>query len=184
MHKALKLAPSLASKVPMIAAAVLEECDARDGLRDGLISDPRRCRFNPRILQCPGGDGPDCLTLGEVRALLKIYGGAVNSDQEQIYPGLSYGHEDGANGWPRWVTGSGTTPPVLFPISDEYLRSFIFGRPGTGRPDGRLPERHRSGFVPVQGERRQTPHVERLGRSCGHACSHGSILPRHGLYSR
>jgi feruloyl esterase len=125
--QALKLAPSLASKVPVIAAAVLEECDARDGLRDGLISDPRRCRFNPRRLQCPGGDGADCLTPGEVRTLLKIYGGAVNSDQEQIYPGLSYGHEDGANGWPRWVTGSGTTPSVLFTISDGFLRNFIFG---------------------------------------------------------
>src|SRR5712691_5780248 len=125
--QALKLAPIPESKLPMIAAAVLEECDARDGLRDGLISDPRRCRFNPRKLQCPGGDGPDCLTLGEVRTLLKIHGGAVNSDQEQIYPGLSYGHEDGADGWLRWVTGSGTTPSVDFSIADGYLRYFIFG---------------------------------------------------------
>ena len=125
--QALKLAPNLASKVPMIAAAVLEECDARDGLRDGLISDARRCRFNPRALQCPAGDGPNCLTPDEVRTLLKIYGGAVNPDQEQIYPGLSYGHEDGADGWSRWVTGSGTTPPVDFSLADGYLRFFIFG---------------------------------------------------------
>jgi feruloyl esterase len=68
----------------MIAAAVLEECDARDGLRDSLIGDARRCRFNPRMLQCAGGDRPNCLTPGEVRTLLKIYGGAVTSDQEQI----------------------------------------------------------------------------------------------------
>jgi hypothetical protein len=80
--EALKLAPNLAIKVPMIAAAVLEECDARDGLRDGLIGDPRRCRFNPRSLQCPGGDESSCLTLDEVRTLLKIYGGPVTSDQE------------------------------------------------------------------------------------------------------
>jgi feruloyl esterase len=125
--QALKLAPNLASKLPMIAAAVLEECDARDGLRDGLIGDPRRCRFNLRTLQCPGGDESNCLTSGEVRTLLKIYGGAVNSDQEQIYPGLSYGHEDGADGWIRWVTGSGTTPSVDFSTADGYLRSFIFG---------------------------------------------------------
>ena len=119
--------PIAESKLSMIAAAVLEECDARDGLRDGLISDPRRCRFNPRILQCPGGDGPGCLTPDEVRTLLKIHGGPVNSDQEQIYPGLSYGHEDGADGWLRWVTGSGTTPSVDFSIADGYLRYFIFG---------------------------------------------------------
>jgi feruloyl esterase len=125
--QALKLAPNLASKVPMIAAAALEECDARDGLRDGLISDARRCRFNPRTLQCPGDDGPNCLTTGEVRTLLKIYGGAVTSDQEQLYPGLPHGHEDGADGWTRWVTGSGTTPSVDFSLADGYLRSFIFG---------------------------------------------------------
>jgi feruloyl esterase len=125
--QAVKLAPNLVTKIPMIAAAVLEECDARDGLRDGLISDPRRCRFNPRTLQCPGGDGPDCLTLDEVRTLLKIHGGAVNSDQEQIFPGLSYGHEDGADGWSRWVTGSGTTPSLDFSTANAYLRSFIFG---------------------------------------------------------
>src|SRR5262249_16267003 len=124
--QALKLAPNLASKVPMIAAAVVEQCDARDGLRDGLISDPRRCRFNPRMLQCPGGEGPNCLSSAEVRALLKIYGGALNSDQEQIYPGLSYGHEDGVDGWLRWVTGSGMTPSVDFSTADAYLQYFIF----------------------------------------------------------
>src|SRR5262249_12357692 len=100
-----------------------EECDARDGLRDGLISDARRCRFNPRKLQCPGNDGPDCLTAQEVRTLLKIYGGPMTSDQEQIHPGLPYGHEDGGDGWARWVTG----PAPISGTADAYLRVFIFG---------------------------------------------------------
>jgi feruloyl esterase len=125
--QAQKLTSIPESKIAMIAAAVLEECDARDGLRDGLISDPRRCRFNPRTLQCPGADSAGCLTLGEVRTLIKVYGGPVNSDQEQLYPGLPKGHEDGADGWSQWVTGSGTTPPLQFLVSDGYLRFFVFG---------------------------------------------------------
>jgi len=125
--QALKLAPIPETKLGMIAAAVLEQCDARDGLRDALISDPRRCRFNPRMLQCPGGDGSNCLTLGEVRTLLKIYAGAVTSDQEQVYPGLPHGHEDGAGGWARWVTASSTAPSLEFATADGYLRFFIFG---------------------------------------------------------
>ena len=94
--QAVKLSANLSTKIPLIAAAVLEECDARDGLKDGLISDPRRCRFNPRKLQCAGDDGPNCLTLSEVRSVLKIYGGPVTSDQEQLRHARSAGELGGA----------------------------------------------------------------------------------------
>ncbi len=125
--QALKLAPIPVSKVAIIARAVLEECDAKDGLRDGLISDPRRCRFKPRRLQCPAGDGPDCLTREQVRTLRMIYAGPVNSEEERIYPGSPQGHEDGADGWPRWLTGNGMAPPLQFTLQDQVLRFFIFG---------------------------------------------------------
>lgn len=125
--QALKLAPIPMSKVSMIARAVLAECDARDGLRDGLISDPRRCRFDPRRLQCPAGDAPDCLTPEQVRAVEMIYAGPVNSEGDRLYPGFPQGHEDGADGWPLWTTGNGTAPPFQFTAQDQYLRFFIFG---------------------------------------------------------
>ncbi len=43
-----------ANKWPAVQAAVLEQCDALDGLKDGLIEDPRRCDFKPSVLLCHG----------------------------------------------------------------------------------------------------------------------------------
>src|SRR5919201_3030142 len=41
--------------------AVLEACDAHDGLKDGLISDPTRCRFDPAVVQCHDSNRSGCL---------------------------------------------------------------------------------------------------------------------------
>ena len=49
------------------SAPSLEACDALDGVKDGLIDDPERCRFDPGVLQCTGADAPDCLTAGAGR---------------------------------------------------------------------------------------------------------------------
>jgi feruloyl esterase len=61
------------SKLPMIHDAVLQACDGLDGVKDGVIENPTRCRFDVRTLECTGTDGPTCLTAPQVesaRALL------------------------------------------------------------------------------------------------------------------
>ena len=47
------------AKFPVIHQAALDACDASDGLKDGLIEDPTRCKFDPGVLLCKGADGPD-----------------------------------------------------------------------------------------------------------------------------
>jgi len=64
--------------LPAIQKASLAACDALDGLKDGLVEDPRACHFNPVVLTCKGVDGPDCLTAPQVAALRKIYEGPKN----------------------------------------------------------------------------------------------------------
>src|SRR5881227_717658 len=59
-------------KLQLIQDAVLEQCDALDGVKDGLIADSRRCRFNPKKLLCKGADAPTCLTAAQVGAVEKI----------------------------------------------------------------------------------------------------------------
>ena len=56
------------SKYRMIHEAVLNACDARDGLKDGVIENPTMCRFDYAALRCKHGDGADCLTAGQVES--------------------------------------------------------------------------------------------------------------------
>lgn len=84
------------AKYAMIHKAVVEACDALDGLKDGLIGDPRRCRFDPKVLACKGVDGPSCLTSQQVEVARKIYSAAKNPRTgQEIYPGLEPGSELG-----------------------------------------------------------------------------------------
>jgi feruloyl esterase len=82
------------SKYPMIHNAVLGACDSRDGLKDGLIDDPTKCNFDPKVLLCKGADGPECLTGPQVEAAKKIYSPAVNPRTgQQLFLSLVPGTE-------------------------------------------------------------------------------------------
>jgi feruloyl esterase len=83
-------------KLALVQNAVMAACDALDGAVDGLISDPMRCHFDPKKLQCKGDDTSSCLTAAQVVAVEKIYGGPVNPRTGQkLYPGLYPGGELG-----------------------------------------------------------------------------------------
>ena len=124
--QALQTAPLPPDKLPVIASAVLAQCDGKDTPLDGLVETPRRCKFDPAVLTCPGGvDGPDCLTPAQVETVRMIYGGPVNSAGEQLHPGVPPGHEDGGTGWQMWMTGpSAFGPPVNFVIPGPLLPLF------------------------------------------------------------
>jgi len=42
----------------LLHRAVLEQCDALDGVRDGVIENPLGCHFDPEILRCTGLKNP------------------------------------------------------------------------------------------------------------------------------
>ena len=88
-----------ANKYPAIEAAALAACDARDGVKDGVIDDPRTCNFKPATLLCSGPESATCLTQPQITALEKIYAGPRNSQGQQIYPGFLPGGESGPVGW-------------------------------------------------------------------------------------
>ncbi len=113
-------------KVPVIAKATLAACDSQDGLVDGLIDRPDRCKFDPKILTCKSGDAPDCLTPGQVATLEKLYGGPRNSAGEQLFPGYPPGHEDD---YPMYQTGSLSNHPTTIRIrtGNDFMKYFVFG---------------------------------------------------------
>jgi hypothetical protein len=94
------------SKIPTISAAVLAACDELDGVRDGILNDPRQCHFDPASIQCKTGEDSDkCLTAPQAVALKTIYDGIHDSTGHQIFPGFMRGAEDGPGGWGLWITG-------------------------------------------------------------------------------
>ena len=52
--RAVAAAPIPLDKLPLIENAVTNQCDASDGLLDGLVQDPRACSFEPAVLRCQG----------------------------------------------------------------------------------------------------------------------------------
>jgi feruloyl esterase len=108
-------------RYPAIHNAVLAACDALDGVKDGLIGDPTRCKFDPIVLECRGSDGPTCLTAPQVEAARKIYAPATNPrTKQQIYPGFALGSELG------WARQAGPRPAA---IPNSYWKYVIFKDP-------------------------------------------------------
>lgn len=115
-----------AAKLPAIQAAVVAACDAKDGLVDGLIEDPRKCNYDPAALQCQAGtDTNSCLTPPQVTALRKLYQGPKNPRTgEQIYPGWAQGSEAA---WSGIVENKPTSSP--FNLGLAYFSRLVFGDP-------------------------------------------------------
>ena len=57
------------AKLTALYNAQVTKCDALDGLKDGIISNPGKCQFDPAVLTCQGADTPSCLTPAEVTAV-------------------------------------------------------------------------------------------------------------------
>jgi feruloyl esterase len=124
-----------AAKTPAIAAAVLDQCDKLDGVKDGLVSDPRRCRFKPEKLSCTGKETDACLTRPQITALQAIYKGAHTSDGEQIYFGFPPGGETapGSPGWDAWIFGAAPGASVQNAFGSNFVKYIV------GAPDGWTP---------------------------------------------
>jgi feruloyl esterase len=72
-QRAMTEAPVSGAKLSMLAGKVMEKCDALDGLKDGVIDDPRKCAFDARVdvpVCRAGEDGPDCLTAAQAEAIM------------------------------------------------------------------------------------------------------------------
>ncbi|MFI6901775.1 tannase/feruloyl esterase family alpha/beta hydrolase [Nonomuraea sp. NPDC050394] len=117
--------------LPILSAESLKRGDARDGLTDGLVSDPRKAEVRPGRLV-----GPGRLTRAQAAAARTIYRGP------RRLGGHPAGHEEM---WRSYITGSAAPQPgpdgkLVFPFSraaplsytfaNEFLRYFVFGDPG------------------------------------------------------
>ena len=103
------------AKYPAIHEAALAACDAKDGLKDGLITDPTKCNFDPKSMLCKNGDAPTCLTAPQAEAAKKIYLPGRNARTgAELFPSLVPGSE---LGW--GIQAQGPNPSQN--IYDQYL---------------------------------------------------------------
>jgi len=116
-----------------ITNSVLAECDANDGVTDGVLENPLACGFNISSLACSPANtnGSICLTARQLAAVEAIYAGPKDTRTgKAIYPGFSFGSET------AWLSQEGTLAdafaiPILQNLVYDNLsydaNSFNFG---------------------------------------------------------
>lgn len=132
-HESLRL-------VDILAERVLARCDAGDGVRDGIVSDPFSCDFKPdrdlADLKCPASGSTDqCFTNAQIQTINDFYTGAYDSQGTVIYPGRMIGSE---SDWTRFIphAGNNDAPGMLVgPAGDHVNYLFYENDPGVTIPD-------------------------------------------------
>lgn len=100
----------------LIKSAMLAACDARDGVTDSVVEDPRRCAFDPASLACSAANAQSCLNPRQLAAVGSLYLGAVHAGRT-LMPGPTQGGE------PLWMAFR----PRAFPIGANYFRDIVMG---------------------------------------------------------
>ncbi len=130
--------PFPAAKLGLLAAKVYEQCDAKDGLKDGLIDDPRRCDFKPArdLPHCAAGtDQPDCFTADQIKALDRIYGDVMSEGQallSRLAGRRRSRRPNGQSGWIGQEINGPNGPGAWTSYGYNFLR-FMLPAPKAGR---------------------------------------------------
>jgi len=143
-QKALSEAPVTAAKMVLVADKVMAKCDAIDGLKDGLIDDPRKCAFDPArdVPACSeASDGADCLTAAQAAAIAKVYSGPVGNGKP-FFPGFMPGSEavmpnlfggGSGSGWMNVIVSPQLDgKPADFGLAEDTMRYLVHKPP---KPD-------------------------------------------------
>jgi hypothetical protein len=108
-----------------VEAQIVEKCDAVDGVKDGLLEDPRRC--NVDVAGLAG------LSDGQRAALRKIYA-ETSGKGGAIYPARPVGGEGEVDSWPAWITGgsphaTSQAPSLGFALATHFFKFLVFNDP-------------------------------------------------------
>jgi hypothetical protein len=132
MAQAFAAAPIPYAKLKPLADRIYARCDDKDGLKDGLIDDPRRCDFRPSrdLPKCgEGADGKDCFTAAQIGTLEIVYSDVLSNGQ-RFFPGWPVGAEiagpNGRSGWDNWLVHEKGQPTISVNFSESFFRYLAF----------------------------------------------------------
>jgi feruloyl esterase len=117
-----------AADVSLIHRAILAQCDKLDGLKDGLIADPRACHFDAVHIACETGPGRSCLTPSQIKTLTTLLSERKVGDTT-IPPLLPAGGELDPNGWPSWITGDERGKSAMVGFGQGYFANMVYSDP-------------------------------------------------------
>ncbi len=115
------------AQLQAVATAVTQECDALDGLADGMINDFQACRFDPVALQCGAAGAPaagQCLAPAQVAGLKDIVGGARDSQGNSLYGSTPIDTGIALPAWRGMHLGTATSAPANAGLGRDTLRLF------------------------------------------------------------
>jgi feruloyl esterase len=97
------------SQLSLLHSAVVQACDALDGVKDGLIQNPSACKFDPAVLQCKSAGAATCLSAAQVDTVRLIYSPITNARTNRVITGLMPGGELGwtDQGWTASARATG-----------------------------------------------------------------------------
>jgi len=131
IHQAIRKNPIPFSKLALLADRVYAVCDGEDGLKDGLIADPRACAFSPQrdLPRCEGADAAGCFTAGQIETLKVIYSPVVVNGVKR-YPGWPLSAEiagpNGRSGWDNWLVRENPGATISNNFGETFFRYLAF----------------------------------------------------------
>lgn len=120
----------------LVADYLLQQCDALDGLTDGIIHHVSACQQTASLedLLCQNGAVSGCLSDAQVAALQAVHAGPVNSQGVPLYSDWPLDTGIAVNDWRFWKLESGIPPwgglPLIAVMGSSSLAQ-IFTTPPT-----------------------------------------------------
>jgi len=118
----------------LLEAEVIKQCDTLDGIKDGIVSDPRACKFDfSRLPVCADNMATaGCFTPTQLEAIKTVYAPLTNKQGAVIYPGYPFGAENATGGWDVWIAGNNPAFPVQslhYLFSINMFKYLVFNDP-------------------------------------------------------
>jgi hypothetical protein len=114
-----------ACKLAAATTAAINACDQIDGVKDGVVEDPHRCTFDPKVLV--GTSAGDCgsFTQADTDVIRKIWKGPTREDGSFLW----YGQSPGADLNSLSATGGTPLKPRGFNFTQDWLKFWIAQNP-------------------------------------------------------